>query len=58
MTKKILETKVMKAVLSLEKKVTDINNLLRDINMKLCHIIKYKRDFYLGKENVYKNEKW
>ena len=55
---KNLDTKVMKAVLSIEKKVIDINNILRDINMKLCHIIKYKRDYYLGKENLYKNEKW
>ena len=52
MTKKNLEAKVIKAVLNLEKKVIDINNVLRDINMKLCHIIKYKGKFWLVRRNL------
>ena len=59
MIKKNLEAKVMKAVLNLEKKVIDINNVLRDMNMKLCHIIKSKKYYpYQGKDNGYKNERW
>ena len=41
-----LETRARKAVLSIAKKVTDINNVLRDLSMKLCHIIKYRKDYY------------
>ena len=46
MVKEDLETKARKAVLGIAKKVTDINNVLRDLSMKLSHIIKYRRDYY------------
>ena len=46
MTQKDLETKALKAVVRIDKKVTDIKNLLHDLNMKLCHIIKYKKEYY------------
>ena len=47
MAKDILEKKVKKAVLKIEKKVTDINEKLNDLGMKLCHIIEYRRNYYL-----------
>ena len=50
MTKKDLETKAMKAVIRIDKKVTDIKNVLHDLSMKLCHIIKYKKDYYFQLE--------
>ncbi|MBW1666978.1 MAG: hypothetical protein JRJ66_02775 [Deltaproteobacteria bacterium] len=46
MTKKDLETQAKKAVLKIEEKVTDIKNLMSDMSMKLCYIIKDKRDPY------------
>jgi len=49
-----LETKTLKTVARIDKKVTDIKNILHDISMKLCHIIKYKKDYYgFVKENEY-----
>lgn len=45
MTKEDLETKAKKAVLKIEKKVTDISNILRDLDMKLCYVIKDKRSY-------------
>ena len=41
-----LDSKVKKAVLNIEQKVMDIDNVLRDLSMKLCHIIREKRDQY------------
>jgi len=59
MVKDNLERKALKAVLNIEKKVVDINNILNDLSLKLCHIIKSKQHYhYGGKENGYKNEKW
>jgi hypothetical protein len=52
MAKEDLEIKARKAVLNIEKKVTDIDNVLRDLSMKLCHIIKYKGDYYTLPEGV------
>ena len=56
MAKEDLETKAWKAVLNIEKKtssipriekkVIDMDNVLRDLSMKLCHIIKYKGDYH------------
>lgn len=46
MAKRDLEIKVRKAILKMEKEVIDINNLLKDLNMKLSHIIKDKRSYY------------
>ena len=46
MTKEDLETRAKKAVLKIEKKITDINNTLNDLSLKLCHIIKSQKDYY------------
>ena len=46
MVKEILETKVKKAIINIDKTMTDINNVLRDLSMKLCHIIKDKKYYY------------
>ena len=46
MTKEELEVKAEKAVLRIEKKVNDIDNVLRDLSMKLCHVIKYKGNYH------------
>lgn len=35
-----LETKSRKAVLAIKDKITDIDNVLRDLSMKLCYLIK------------------
>jgi hypothetical protein len=50
MAKENLETKARKAVLSIEKKVKDMNNILYDLSMKLCHIIKRKSGYYCRSE--------
>ena len=47
-----LETKARKAVLRIEKKVGDIDNVLRDLSMKLCHVIKYKGNYYSAPEGI------
>lgn len=51
-----LEARAWKAVLKIEKKtnsipniekrVIDIDNVVRDLSMKLCHIIRRKGDYY------------
>ncbi len=46
MVKEKLETKVKKAVLNIEAKVTDIYNVVKDLSLKLCHIIKDRRSYY------------
>ena len=46
MTKEDLETRSKKAVLKIEKRITDISNVLNDLNLKLCHIIKSQKDYY------------
>lgn len=46
MAKENLETKTKKAILSIDDKVTDIGNVLRDVSMKLYHVIKYKFDYH------------
>lgn len=52
MAKENLETKADKAVLRIERKVTDIDNVLRDLSMKLCHVIKYKGNYYSMPEGI------
>lgn len=47
-----LETKARKAVLRIEKKVSDMDNVLRDLSMKLVHVIKYKGSFYGTPEGI------
>ena len=46
MPKENLEIKVKKAVLKIEEKVSDIYNMLGDLSLKLCHIIKSHKDYY------------
>ena len=46
MEKRDFETKTIRYLRRTEGKVTDIYNLLRDLNAKLCHIIKDKRSYY------------
>ena len=46
MAKEKLETKMKKAVLKIESKVHDIDNVLRDLSMKLSYVIKSKGKYY------------
>ncbi len=46
MTKDKLEAKVRKAILAIDNKVTGIYNMLGDLSLKLCHIIKSRSDYY------------
>jgi hypothetical protein len=46
MTKDKLETKVMKAVIHIDKTLGSIRDILNDLSMKLCYIIKDKRNYY------------
>jgi hypothetical protein len=46
MVKENLETKAKKAILRIEKKVADIYNVVRDLSLKLCHIIMSRKDHY------------
>lgn len=55
MAKEDLETKARKAVLRIEKSVKDMTNILYDLSMKLCHIIKRKTGYYcLSEDNNYR----
>ncbi len=47
MPKENLETKSRKAVIRIDKKVNDISNMMRDLNMKLCYMIKNRTDYSL-----------
>ena len=46
MPKENLETKARKAVLNIEDKLTYIGYTLKDISMKLCHLVKEWRDYH------------
>lgn len=46
MNKENLETKAKKAVLKIEEKITDMANILNDLSMKLCYLIKDKRSYH------------
>jgi len=52
MTKEDLETKARKAILAIKDKVADIDNVLRDLSMKLCYIIKHKGDYFTLPEGI------
>jgi hypothetical protein len=41
-----LETKARKAVLAIKKRVDRIYDILKDVGMKLTHVIEYKFDYY------------
>ena len=45
MAKEDLETRVKKAILKIEKQVSDISNILRDLSMKLCYIIRGRKSY-------------
>lgn len=52
-----LEAKARKAVLDIKKKVYRIYEILRDVGMKLSHVIEYKFDYYtLPKGIDYSND--
>lgn len=55
MVKETLETKARKSVVKIEQKIDSTNNLLRDICMKLCHLIKHRRDYYVSNGAGYDN---
>ena len=40
-----LDPQIRKAILGLEDKVTDISNILRDLSMKICHIIRSQKPY-------------
>ncbi|MDP2940124.1 MAG: hypothetical protein Q8O13_08615 [Candidatus Omnitrophota bacterium] len=46
MTKEDLETKARKAVLEIKEKVNRIYDILKDVGMKLTHVIEYKLDYH------------
>lgn len=50
MTKEDLETRARKAMLRIEKKVTDMSNVLYDVSAKLCHLIRCHKDYYIQPE--------
>ncbi len=45
MDKNNLETKANEAILKIGEDVTDIANILRDIDMKFCYVIKDNRSY-------------
>lgn len=53
MVKENLETKAKKAILRIEEKVADIYNVLRDLSLKLCHMIKSRKDYYTSRDDNY-----
>jgi hypothetical protein len=54
MPKEKLETKARKAVIRIDTKINDISNMLRDLNMKLCYVIKHKKEY--GMDMGYKEK--
>ena len=40
-----LESKVMKAIIHIDKTLCNISNVLNDLGMKLCYIIKDKQNY-------------
>ena len=46
MTKEDLETKARKAVLKIKERVDRIYDILKDVGMKLTHVIEYKFDYH------------
>tara|TARA_B100000315_G_C14075760_1_gene362615 strand:+ start:143 stop:334 length:192 start_codon:yes stop_codon:yes gene_type:complete len=61
MAKDNLETKAKKAVINIEKKVSNMSNkishmtdILRDVSMKFCYVIKrYKENYGHSNSNGY-----
>ena len=48
MAKDNLETRVKKSVLKIEKKVSEIYNVLADFNLNLLHVIEQRQPSYYG----------
>ena len=46
MVKDDLETRARKAVLRIESALEQIDNVVRDLSMKLCHVIKSRKEYY------------
>jgi len=46
MAKENLETRVKKAIFTIEKKVVGIYDVLTDLSLKLCHIIRDGKKYY------------
>ncbi len=46
MTKEDLEAKAKKAVLEIRERVNRIYDILKDVGMKLTHVIEYKFDYH------------
>lgn len=46
MAKEDLETKARKAVLEIKQRVNRIYSILKDVGMKLTHVIEYKFDYH------------
>lgn len=40
------DDKIRKAILNIEKRIIEIDNILSDLSMKLCHIIKEQRSYF------------
>jgi hypothetical protein len=55
MVKENLETKVKNAVIRIEKKLIGIYDVLRDLSLKLCHVIRSKKDYYCLPDDKYRN---
>ena len=46
MSKDYLETRIKKAILNIDKNVSDIKSVIGDLSMKLNYVIKDKRCYY------------
>ena len=46
MAKEDLETKARRAVLEIKQRVDRIYTILKDVGMKLTHVIEYKFDYH------------
>ena len=55
MAKENLETKARKAVLEVKEKVDKIYEVLRDVGMKLTHVIEYKFDYHTMPKGIADN---
>ena len=45
MPKQTLETKVKKAIINIDKTLVNISNVLNDLGMKLCYLIKDRQNY-------------
>jgi len=52
MAKGDLEEKTCRAVIEIKKKVDSIYTVLKDVGMKLTHVIEYKFDYHSVPEGI------